>query len=62
MNTDGISKEDGLSSFLDGIEILEKPWDVILVQEGPKSETTTLMELDGGHVWCVAACYLPSAR
>ena len=58
LHTDDISKEDGLSSFLDSIQTLEKPWDAILVQEGPKSETKTLWEVDGAHVWCVAACGL----
>ena len=30
-------------------------WDVVLVQEGPGEENNISLELDGGHLWFVAA-------
>jgi hypothetical protein len=30
-------------------------WDAVLVQEGPKKDSEELVELDGGHLWFVAA-------
>jgi len=55
-NTDGINKDDGLEHFLEEMKLFERPWDAILVQEGPYSENKEILEVDGGHVWCVGPC------
>ena len=55
-NAAGMNDED----ISDALELLwadmHDQWDIILFQEGPKSEDETLRELVGGHLWYVAAC------
>ena len=54
-NTDGMS-EEGFKKFLGDVAALKQPWDAIFFQEGPKEVDTKILNLDSGHVWCIAAC------
>ena len=54
-NADGMG-DDTLQNFFVTMSIMEKGWDAVLIQEGPRSEVDTVQEIEGGHVWCVARC------
>jgi hypothetical protein len=54
-NTAGM-RDDSIDNIVAQLEIIEEPWDAILVQEGPKSEECLLGNLESGHIWYVAPC------